>query len=330
MTCYYAKSTSGRAEECFEILADMFCNPLFPEEELEREKKVVLEEISMTEDAPEDLAADLLAKQFFRGNPLARPIIGSPENVRSFQRGDLLDYIAKYYANSHIVIAFSGKIDLQTAAKWAERYFTYDNPVSRCDVCYENDYESGGLITRAKDVEQANLCIGYDFAPFDDPDGYKYMLLNGVLGVSMSSRLFQEIREKRGFAYSIFSYPTQFRRAGLLTVYCGTNPENTEKCLAAVDEILAEFQNKGITDKEFKRGREQLKSDAVFSQESNTGLMNVYGKYFLFTGKVFDFEKKLREIERFTLADLNSFAKSMFDPAKKTVSMVAKEKFLLR
>lgn len=329
MTCYYAKSTADHAEECFEILSDLFCHSVFPEEELEREKKVILEEISMTEDSPEDLASDILSEQFFRGISLARPIIGTPENVLAATRQDLLDYIAEYYANSHIVIAFAGKITMQEAEKLVKEHFEWDNPAERCDVCYGTDYTSGGIITRAKDVEQASICIGYDFAPFADKDSYKYLLLNTVLGGGMSSRLFQEIREKLGYAYSVYSYATQYRNAGLFTIYVGTNPDNTKKCLETVDRLLEEFQEKGITQKEFERGREQLKSSVVFGQENNTGLMNVFGKYLLFTGEIFDFDGKLKEFESYTLEEMNRLAKTMFDRGRKTISMVAKEKFLL-
>lgn len=330
MTCYYAKSTADRAEECFEILADFFCNSVFPEEELEREKKVILEEISMTEDSPEDLATDILSEQFFRGISLARPIIGTRENVLAVTRQDMLDYIAKYYANSCIVIAFAGKITMKEAESLVDRYFSWDNPAERCDICYGSDYTSGGIITRAKDVEQASICLGYDFAPFADPDSYRYLLLNTVLGGGMSSRLFQEIREKLGYAYSVYSYATQYRNAGLFTIYVGTNPENVRKCLTTVDRLLEEFQEKGITEQEFERGRAQLKSGIVFGQENNTGIMNVYGKYLLLTGEVFDFEGKLKEFETYSREEMNRLAKRMFDLGRKTVSMVAKEKFLLK
>ena len=329
MTCYYAKSTADHTEKCFEILSDLFCHSVFPEEELEREKKVVLEEISMIEDTPEDLASDILSEQFFRGISLARPIIGTREKVSAMTRQDLLDYIAQYYANSHIVIAFAGKISMKEAEMLVDRYFDWDNPVSRCDVCYPEEYECGGIVTRAKDVEQASICLGYDFAKFDDPDSYKYLLLNTVLGGGMSSRLFQEIREKLGYAYSVYSYATQYRNAGLFTVYLGTNPENVNKCLEVTDRLLEEFQEKGISQKEFERGREQLKSSIVFGQENNTGLMNAYGKYLLFTDKLFDFEGKLAEFEHYTLEEMNRLARTMFDRRKKTVAMVAKKKFLL-
>ncbi len=321
LTCYYSKCTSDHTSECFEILSDLFLNSTFPEEEMEREKGVVCEEISMNEDTPEDLCLDLLAKAFYGKENYGRNILGSAKNVKEFTVEDMLRYKRARYCPENIVISFAGAIDKDTAQSLVESYFGNldkgDFEKRTPILCMQRK-----SLVKQKPIEQMHIGIAYPSPKRGSELENAVSIVNGVLGGSMSSRLFQEVREKRGLAYSVYSYASPYTDCGTQIIYAGVNPAQKEQAYDAVNGVVKEIKKNGITQEEFLRSREQMKSGLFFSNENSNSQMLLYGKYMLNFNKVFDFEERLNKINKLTLEDALQAIDVMFDENNKAVSLV--------
>jgi predicted Zn-dependent peptidase len=321
LTCYYSKCTSDHTKECFELLSDLFLNSTFPEEEMEREKGVVCEEISMNEDTPEDICMDLLSKAFYGKEGYGRNILGTAENVRSFTVQDIYNYKKARYCPENIVISFAGGIDKVTAQALVESYFT---------GLEKGDFEERSIIlgaqkqslVKTKPIEQMHIALAFPCPPRGDKDEDMFSAINSVLGGSMSSRLFQEIREKRGLAYSVYSYLSPYTIAGSQIVYAGVNPQQVGQAYDAICSLIKEMKKNGITEEEFLRSREQMKSSLFFGSESSNSQMLLYGKYMLYFNTVFDFEAKLDKINAMTHDQSFEALQRLFDETGKAVALV--------
>lgn len=324
ITCYYAKSTSDHAGEAFEILSDFVLGSVFPEEEMDREKGVVLEEISMVEDTPDDLCLDVLAEAYFGKEGYGRPILGPAENVKRFSRRELFDYIEERYAPENIVISFAGNIDVKYAEELVEKYFesgmkkrAYKAREKKISLC-------GGSLFKVKDIEQVHIAFAYPSLRREDKLMDAALVMNTILGGGMSSRLFQKVREQMGLAYTVYSYISSFTEGGLLTIYAGVNPANVQKAQDAIFDTVSDLCKNKFTDDEFLRGKEQLKSSVILSQENTASQMVSYGKHMLFTGEVFDPEKRAKEIGEMTREDCEKALAMNFDAEKLAAAAVGK------
>lgn len=303
MTCYYAKSTSQHAEEAFEILSDLFLNSTFPEDEMAREKGVVIEEINMNEDTPDDLCLDVLSRAFYGKENYGRNILGSKENVQGFTREDLTAYIAERYSPENIVVAMAGNISLQLAEELVCRYFE-SMPVKKntprpVSVCLQSQN-----LFKKKDIEQVHIAIAYPSMKRYERLSDATSLMNSVLGGSMSSRLFQTVREKMGLAYTVYSYLSTFEHVGALTVYAGVNAKTYMQSAEAIRTCIADMKRDKLTKYEFERGKEQLMSSLIFAQESTSSQMLLYGRELLYSGKSYDFERRVNELNSVTYDDV--------------------------
>ncbi len=295
MTCYYVKSTTDNAAASFALLADLFLNSVYPEEELAREKGVVLEEIHMDEDSPEDLCLDMLARAAFGNDNYGRNILGPEDNVRGFTREDIFAYKRARYCPQNIVVSFAGNIELEEAEALAERYFGDMG----CDVFVQREKNvrlGQGNLFKKKHIEQAHFAIGFPSVPREDQTYAATQVMNATLGGGMSSRLFKRVREELGLAYSVYSYGAHYAETGLLAVYAGVNPQKAEAAADAVLRTIETFKREGVSEEEFVRGREQLKAANIFSQENTSSQMLAYGKQLLYTNEVYDFGKRMAEI----------------------------------
>ena len=321
LTCYYSKCTSDHTEACFELLSDLFLNSTFPEEEMDREKSVVCEEISMNEDTPEDLCLDLLAQAFYGTQNYGRNILGTMNNVKSFTMQDIARYKKARYCPENIVISFAGGVDLAMAEKLVESYFSNleKGAFEKRSPIIQKQHLS---LVKRKPVEQMHIAIAYPSVPRGDAREDYISAINGVLGGSMSARLFQEVREKRGLAYSVYSYLSAFPECATLNIYAGVNPANVTQAYDAINDVIKDMKEKGITEDEFLRSREQMKSGMFFSNESSNSQMLLYGKYMLYYDKIFDFEDKLQRINAMTYDKAQEALNSMFDEREKAISIV--------
>lgn len=323
LTCYYSKCTSDHTAACFELLSDLFLNSTFPEEEMVREKGVVCEEISMNEDTPEDLCLDLLAQAFYGKENYGRNILGPASNVKGFTVQDIYNYKKARYCPENIVVSFAGGIDPETAQALVERYFSALEKGAFEERKPKIVYGRKSLV-KNKPIEQMHLAIAYPSVPRGDEREDYMTALNAILGGSMSARLFQEVREKRGLAYSVYSYLSSFPECASLNIYAGVNPTKVQEAYEAILEIIKAMKEKGITEDEFLRSREQMKASMFFSNESSNSQMLLYGRYMLYFNKVFDFEDKLNRINAMTHAKAQEVLSIMFDESKKAVALVGK------
>lgn len=309
-TCFYAKVLDEHADFALEVLADMFFNSIFDEEELKKEKNVVLEEIKMYEDTPDDIVHDILSKATFGNHPLAYPILGTEETLASFTGDSLRNYIAQYYTPDNVVISIAGNID-ETFIKEVEKYFGhYESDHTRPDYTAPTIFDE--KIARKKDTEQAHLCIGFNGLELGHDEIYSLIVLNNVLGGSMSSRLFQDVREERGLAYSIFSYHSAFLDNGLLAIYGGTASNQLDILFETIQTTLSTLKQHGITEKELVNSKEQLKGSLMLSLESTNSRMSRNGKNELLLKRHRSLNEILEQVSEVTLDSVNQLAQTVF------------------
>ena len=323
LTCYYAKSTTENAAKAFEILADIFLNSTFPEDEMVREKGVIIEEISMNEDTPDDLCLDMLSEAYYGREGYGRNILGPRANVTRFTKADVDKYMAARYTTDNIVIAMAGNIDIHLAEELAEKYFGGLRATKRDERVVPVNLKHCSLI-RCKDIEQVHFALAFPSVKRYDRLFDATQVMNSVLGGSMSSRLFQTVREKLGLAYTVYSYGTAYAHSGTLVVYAGVNAENYMKSVEAVYKCIEDIKRKNISKEEFLRGKEQLKASSIFAQESTSSQMLLYGKELLYSGRLYDFEERVAKVNAVTIDDVYEAIENNFDSSNMAASVVGK------
>ncbi len=321
MTCYYAKSTTGHAAEAFEILADIFLESTFPEDEMVKEKGVIIEEINMNEDTPDDLCLDLLSNAFFGERGYGRNILGPKNNVSGFTKSDVADYMSRHYVPDNIVISMAGNIDINLAEELVLKYFSHLE--RKC--CKRSDVQvelQGKSLFKHKDIEQVHIGIAFPSVKRYDKLYDATQILNTILGGGVSSRLFQTVREELGLAYTVYSYVSTYAEVGALSVYAGVNAEKYKQSVDAIYNCIDDIKKRNITKEEFVRGKEQLVSSSIFSQESTSSQMLLFGKELLYSGKIYDFEERVNKLNAVTLDDVLCAVDKNFDGLYKAVSLV--------
>lgn len=305
-TCYYAKVLDDHAEIAIDVLSDMFFNSVFEEKELEKEKNVVLEEIKMYEDAPDDIVHDLLAQASYGGHALGLPILGTQETLKSFSNQTLRSYMEDEYTAEKVVVSVAGNVD----ETFIEKVKVIFKDVKKSDKARQFTTANflANKLVRKKKTEQAHLCLGFNGLQIGADDIYSLVILNNILGGSMSSRLFQEVREKKGLAYSVFSYHSSFHDSGMLTVYSGTAPNQLDELYETMMETLNSMKEIGITEKELNKGKEQLKGNLMLSLESTNSRMSRNGKNELLLKRHRSLDEIIEEINNVTITNANKLS----------------------
>lgn len=309
-TCYYARVLDQHAPIALDVLSDMFFHSVFDSGELEKEKNVVIEEISMYEDTPDDLVHDLIARASYADHPLGYSILGTEDVLRSLQRDDLLQYIEQRYLPANTVIAVAGNFDDSLVETIKSRFSAFSS--KHQDRTVSGPTFVGDVIVHQKATEQAHLCISVPGFPVGHDEAYSLTLLNNVLGGSMSSRLFQEIREERGLAYSVYSYHSAYKETGTFTIYTGTAPEQVGQVFDIVTDVLRDVAENGITDKELNKGKEQLKGSLMLSLESTSSRMSRLGKNELLLKRHLSLDEVIAKIDRISHESVLAVARELF------------------
>lgn len=323
LTCYYAKSTTDNAPKAFEILSDLFLNSVFPADEMDREKGVIIEEINMNEDTPDDLCLDMFSEAYYGRRGYGRNILGTRKNVSGFTKKDIKAYMAKRYTTDNIVVSMAGNIDVELAEELVEKYFSALKPSKKEQRIIPVEIKHNSLV-RYKDIEQIHLAIGYPSVKRYDRLYDATQIMNSVLGGSMSSRLFQTVREKLGLAYTVYSYTTAYADTGTLVVYAGVNADNYMKSVDAILNCISDIRKKHIGEDEFNRGKEQMKASSIFAQESTSSQMLLYGKELMYSGKLYDFDERINRINAVTLDDVFDAVDANFDISGMAAAVVGK------
>lgn len=326
MTCYYAKVAANYSQQAVEILSDMLLNSLFDKEEMERERKVILEEITMGEDTPDDVCHDLLAEAIYGNAGLGQTIIGTKELISKATREDLLAFVDKFYTSQNITVSFAGNIKFADACALVEKYFLEGISRNGKTPRLDSQKTHSAYITKTKDVEQAHICLGFKGVELDGEDAAAYAVFTSVFGSGMSSRLFQKIREEYGMAYTVYAYPSYYVNNGYLEIYAGTNPKNIQKVLELIREEIDKILDGGITDDEFARGKEQLKGGVLLSQENSSVVMTNIGKYYLLLDKKYTVEEKIASIDKVRKCDAERVMRKILDRKNASLAIVSKAK----
>ncbi|SHI55290.1 M16 family metallopeptidase [Desulfosporosinus lacus] len=302
-TCYYAKVLDEDLDLAIDVLSDMFFSSLFDEKEIEKEKNVVIEEIKMYEDSPDELIHDVFSECVWNDHPLGKPILGTEESIRSLSRERIMQFLTEHYAPDNVVISVAGKIKHEdVVAKLSPHFGTFNRGGRR--VLEETPKGLTIEHYQKKDTEQMHILLGVPGLGQDDEDIYAMHIFNNILGGGLSSRLFQEIREQRGLAYSVYSYHSTYVDTGLFAVYAGTSPKNTQEVIACILEELMEMKKKGISVEELVRTKAQIKGGLYLGLEAVSSRMSRLGKTELTYNRVLSPEEVVEKLEKVTQEDV--------------------------
>lgn len=325
-TCYYAKVLDQHLPIAVDILSDMFFNSQMADTELAKEKNVILEEISMYEDTPDDTVHDLASRAAYNDHPLAYSILGTAERLNAMKTQDLRKYMTERYSIENTVISVAGNIGEEVLQLLEQHFGDFD--VKGQDPVLETPVFHSRALFHRKKTEQNHLCLTFPGSSIKAPNLYAMILLNNTIGGGMSSRLFQEIREKRGLAYSVYSYHTSYADNGLFTVYAGTAPKQTQDVYDLTMELLNDIAAAGMSEAELLRGKEQLKGNLILSLESTSSRMNRLGKNELMLGRHYTLDEMLERIDKVSLSDVNGIMANMLAQPCAVALVGANEKVL--
>jgi predicted Zn-dependent peptidase len=318
-TCYYVKTLDEHAVIAFDALADMLFDSIFDETELEKEKRVVLEEIKMYEDTPEDLVHELLASAIYQDDILAQPILGTEESVLSLTRDQLLRYVTAMYTGQRVVVSIAGHVTNELIEAVKSRFAELPSGESPKELTVPTLYSE--VIEKRKETEQAHLCWNFEAIAAKDERLPHLALLNNAIGATMSSRLFQSIREEQGLAYSIYSYYTTFVDHGTFTIYIGTSPETLAQVETIMERELENLKASGLSEEEVEKGKRQLKGSLVLGNESTSARMNRNGRNLVLLEGIEDLDEVLKKVDAIETNDVNALIREVLrhHPAKSYV-----------
>jgi predicted Zn-dependent peptidase len=310
-TTYYAKVVDEHLPVAIDILSDILLGSRFEPLEMEKERKVILEEIKGVEDTPDDYIHELFTSTVWPDNPLGRPILGTKETIKALKHQDIISYIDRYYSPKEIVISVAGNFEHARLIELLDASFgkllRTGDPKKEMTPAFTH-----AVTVRKKQLEQVQVCIGCRGFNYTHEDRYVISALNTVLGNSMSSRLFQEVREQSALAYSIYSYVTSYRDTGLLTVYAGTDPSNALEVVRLVTREFKKIKGEGITAAEEARVKNQIKGNLILSLESSNSHMSRLARQEIYFGKYISIDDIIKGVEKVTTEQVQRLAQQLF------------------
>ncbi|MGA7626265.1 MAG: pitrilysin family protein [Candidatus Acidiferrales bacterium] len=322
MVCFNTRVLDEHLPKAFDVLADMVLDPKFADDEIDREKSVILEEIRMTQDNPEDLVHELFTQNFWSPHPLGKPILGTPETVSAFTQDTLREWFTHKYAPNNLVITAAGHLtheqllDLVT-----ERFLKLAS--ANGQVSEPKPQPAPHITLRTKhELEQVHICMGVPALPMTDRRRFAVAVLNNVLGGGMSSRLFQNIRERQGLAYAIFSELNSYRDAGALSVYAGTSLDNASQLVSSVLDEFRRLRDEPLTTDELRRAKDHLKGATLLSLEGSGQRMNSLARYHMYFNRHFTAQDLIALLESVTVDDVQQLAREFFQDGGIAASVV--------
>jgi predicted Zn-dependent peptidase len=319
-TTFYIKVLDEYIEKGFDLLGDIFVNSTFDPSEIEKEKDIVEEEIRLSEDTPDDLVFDLFTAGLWKGSGLGRTILGTFESIGRITRDNIVQYIKAHYNVSNIIISLVGDIELDKAVRLLDRKF---KGISTEDKRADNDGPNFNAFVKAypKDLSEVHMCIGFEGIPSASPDRYAMLVINTLMGSGVSSRLFQEVREKRGLVYAIHSFLSSYHDSGCFGVYAGASEQKYREVVDIVMEQASSLKET-VTPEEIQRAQNQLKGNILLALESTSARMNSLAKQEIYYGRNFTPEEVIREIERVSLDDVKTLSERVFNRNKMAITLL--------
>ncbi len=317
-TAYYVKLLKEDLALGADILGDILCHSSFEPEEFERERGVILQEIGQANDTPDDIIFDHFQETAYPGQPMGRPTLGTEELIRDMSRATLMNYMQTHYAASNIVVTATGALDHEQVVELAARHFA-DLPDKPTATAEAGRYH-GGEFREARDLDQVHIVLGFPGQSYNDPDYYPALLLSTLLGGGMSSRLFQEIREKRGLVYSIYSFASPFQECGLFGIYAGTGESEAAELIPVALAELERVQH-DVTLVELNRARAQVKASLLMSLESTGSRCEQIARQLQVFGRIIPVAETVAKLEAVTVEDTMRAAKTIFRSAPTLASL---------
>lgn len=323
-TCFYARVLNDSFEWAADILADMYFNSRFDEEDISREADVIIEEINMYEDTPDELVFDELQSGIWKNdNALGRPILGTADSVKGFKKKDFADYMFNHYRPDNTVVAAAGNVDAERVINTLEKYFGKGWRSGSAEDIQKAEYQACSK-RKHKDIEQVHLCMTYEGIPIGSRYMYDMNVLNTVLGGSMSSRLYQSIREKNGLAYSIYSYMSCYRDNGIFTIYAGVSPRLEDKTEELILKEIKELYTNKITEDDIEKAKQQVKNNYLLGLDSTINLIEAAGRNMLLRDAVVESDEVVEKINRVTQKSVYELIDRVFKEDKLSISVVGR------
>lgn len=320
--CFNAKVLDEHLPIAFDVIADLVLRPTFDSQDVRKERQVVLEEIKMDLDNPEYLLHDIFTRGFWPEHPLGRPILGTPETVQSFDRGHLNERFRDWFAPDHLVITAAGNVTDAKVMELVEREFGGLRPARTLEEHTAPSTRAPIHLEPKRDLEQVHVCIGVPALPLAHEARFTAAVLNNLLGGGMSSRLFQNIREKEGLAYAVFSELTPYSDAGMLTVYAGTAKDTIGQVIDLTIKEFRAMKESPVTEEELTRAKNHLKGSLMLSLESTTSRMSNLARQELYFGRFYSLDEILSSIELVTRDGVQSLAREFFRPEQIAVTVL--------
>ncbi len=322
-TSYYATTLSEHLPNTIDILSDMFTSSLFDEKALKKEKGVIIEEIDMYDDSPEDLVHEMLQQNIWKKHPLGYLISGTKKIVRKITRDQILDFFDTYYVGENMIISVAGNFNEDFIIQMLEEKFgvmkeSPDKPVSNAGI----PQYSKVIFKREKEIEQIHCNIAFNSISYLSEERYTLSVLNSILGGSVNSRLFQRIRENSGLTYSIYSYGSSYRDAGLFHIYAAMNPAQTITVVKKIFQIITEIKSKGVSAQELFVTKEQIKTELILGNESAKSKMNSNGKSMINRDRIVPIEELIDGINQVSIKQITDFANRYFNLKDASLSLV--------
>jgi len=312
--CFNIKVLDEHLPVAVDVLSDMVLRPVFDVKEITRERGVILEEIKMDEDSPDYLVHEIFTQNFFKDHPLGKPILGTKETVRRFDQQAALAYYSSKFVPTNLVVSAAGNVNHDEFVELLQKQFGQLPAGSNGWHDIPPKIHSRIILRNKKALEQVQICVGVPSYRISHEKRYVSYILNTLLGGGMSSRLFQNVREKQGLVYSIFSELNPFRDTGLLSMHAGTSRESAPKVVQAVVNEFRELKNNPVSEEELKRGKDQLKGSLMLSLESTTARMSNLARQEMYYDRFFGMDEIIQRIQAVTVEDLLQSANEFFQP----------------
>jgi predicted Zn-dependent peptidase len=318
--CFNVKVLDEHVPVALDILADLVLHPVFDAQDITRERGVILEEIKMDEDNPDYLVHEIFTQNFWKDHPLGKPILGTKETVKRFERQTVFDTYAHRFAPGNIIVSAAGNLDHDKFVALVSKHFEHMKPATNGFHSGQPKIVSRIILRNKKALEQVQLCLGVPCHPIAHEQRHAGYVLNTLLGGGMSSRLFQNIRERQGLAYSIYSDLNPYRDTGCMAVYAGTSRASTTKVVQSVVEEFRKLKQEPVSDEELRRSKDQLKGSLMLSLESSTARMSNLARQEMYFERFYDLDELIEKIEAVTAADLQNLANEFFQTEKVAVA----------
>lgn len=321
-TCYYSKVLDEKVADAFEIMTDMMLDSLMLPKDVDAERKVILEEIAMHEDSPDDIIHDLFVSALWESHPLGQSVLGYQNVIRTLDDSDIRDYFERNYVPENTVVAVAGNVDHEMIVNLVNEKMSMDGGRSRHERRSVVPEIRPHTVVYNRPTEQAHMVLGTQGLSRQHPARFALAVLDNILGGGMSSRLFQKIREERSLAYSIFSYHSMFVETGLVAIYAGSSPDNITSVMELIKEEIDQILERGITQDELQRAKGHIKGNLVLSLEDSGSRMTRLGKAEICQSEILSLDDLLRKVDAVTTDDVSQVAKDLFGGRKLVVAVI--------